>query len=180
MENHGPWEPLDAPGGPRPVNPDPLPERTTATRPGRVVEQGDEAGLRAALTEALGDGARTFTDPAGGRLRVTQALADHIVEKPEARWDGRERFWPLIPDLVEAPEEIWVGFARDKTTGKVALRRRYAKLLRIDKRRTIGLVADAEDGFWQGVTFFRGQPKSLARLRQGLRLYRRADDDGES
>lgn len=176
MESHGPWEPLDAPGGPRPVDPEPLPERATDIPRGPSIDRGDEDALRQALTNAIGGPARTLTDPAGGYLRVTQALADHIIEKPEARWDGRERFWPLIPDLVEAPEEIWVGFARDKTTGKVALRRRYAKLLRIDRQRTLGVVADAEDGLWQAMTFFRGNVRSLNNLRKGIRVYRRGEE----
>lgn len=117
---------------------------------------------------------RVFTDPAGGRVRVTQAIADHIIEDP-SRQDGREAFFPFIPEILERPQEIWVGFARDKGTGRVALRRRYVRLLKLGKNRTLGLVADAEDGFWQGVTFFRGDQRGVRRLRQGVRLYREGE-----
>lgn len=173
MESHGGFDELVAPGGPRPVQPADLPERTTSTRPAPAVPAGDEVALRETLREALGGrDERIFTDPTGERIAVTQAVADHFLADP-ARLDGRERFLPFIAELLEAPEEIWIGFAADKRTGRVAVRRRYATLLRLDKSRTLGLVADSADGFSQAITVFRGRPSGLKGLRKGVRIYRR-------
>lgn len=170
MENHGPWEPLEAPGGSRPDRPARLVPQETSIAPGRVAR--DEAGLRASLRTAIGGDERILTDPAGQRVAVTQGLVDHMLAKP-ARLDGREAFFSFIPELVERPQEIWVGFARDAGTGRVAVRRRYVKLFAMAGNRTIGLVADSEDGFWQAVTIYRGNPRGLRALRSGLRVYRK-------
>ena len=101
-------------------------------------------------------------------MRVGPALADHVAERP----DGRERFFPLIPELVEDPQEIWAGFVINSATGQVAVRRRYVKLLQFDRTRTIGFIADADNGSWSGLTFFRGKPDALNNLRWGFPLYR--------
>lgn len=137
----------------------------TARRPGE---------LRRLFRAAIGGDQRVSVDPAGGRVVVSQAIVDHMLEKPQRR-DGREAFFPLIPELLEDPAEIWVGFARSARSGRVRLRRRYVKLVRLDKRRVLGLVADADRGMWTGLTFFRGRPRGLDQLRQGLRVYRRGE-----
>lgn len=172
MESHGPWRPLSAPGGSRPASPARLSPVAPAAELGPRTKAGDESGLRAALRAALGgrDG-RILVDPAGERVNVTQALVDHMLAG-RARQDGREAFFPFIPELVEAPQEVWIGFAAAADTGRVALRRRYVKLLDLGRERTLALVADAEDGHWQAMTFYRGDARGLKRLRQGLRIYR--------
>jgi len=129
-------------------------------------EAKSAADVYALLRAAIDGQERIFTDPAGGRVLVGEAIADHIVESAK-RLDGRERFFPLIPEILEDPFEIWVTFAVNEQSGRYSLRRRYVKMIRIDKTRVLGLVADAWDGYWLGLTVFRGTKTALKRLRQG-------------
>ena len=116
--------------------------------------------------------ASTRSALAGSRLSVGQAIVDHMLVRG-GRLDGREAFFPLIPGLIEKPAEIWVGFAASTASGRVALRRRYVKLIRLDRTQTLGLIADLDGNRWSGFNFFRGRPAGqMSRLRQGLRIYR--------
>ncbi|RMD63279.1 MAG: hypothetical protein D6826_05405 [Alphaproteobacteria bacterium] len=38
---------------------------------------------------------------------------------------------------------------------------RYVKLFRVDKDRVLGFVADADQEYWSGLTFFSGRAQSL-------------------
>lgn len=171
MEKHGPWTALQAPGGPRPVNPGLLAARPATAGLGRRVRPGDEAGLRDVLRKAIGGDDVVMVDPAGGRVAIGQAMADHIAEDP-TRWNGREAFFPLIRELVEDPDEIWIGFASSAESGRVALRRRYVRLFDLGRRRVAALVADADGRNWSGMTFFAGRNITGA-IRTGLRLFNR-------
>lgn len=171
LERHGGWEPLDAPGGRRPV----LPGRLQAELPRAAIggqAGGNEERLREMLRRALGGDEAIFTDPTGARTVVGQAIVDHMLAD-RLRFDGREAYFPFIRELVETPAEIWVGFARDLKSGRVSIRRRYVKLLRIKDDRHVTLVADQVGGQWAGMTFFRGGVDYLDTLRSGLRIYQR-------
>lgn len=168
MERHGPWEALQAPGAAPPT------DLVQGVKPAAKLGKraADEAGLRDALRQALGADQAVFTDPTGGRVNITQAIVDHMLEKA-SRMDGREAFFPFIREVVEDPAEIWVGFAQSSQSGRVAMRRRYVKLLELGKDTTVGIVADVDGGQWSGVTFFRGEARAMKTLRQGLRIYRK-------
>ena len=168
MEGHGRFEPLSAPGGTVPRHPPVLPAADTETRPAEPVRT--EAALRAALRTAIGGDEKVFRDPAGGAVRIGQAIVDHMLADTN-RIDGRDAYFPLLPELIEDPAEIWVGFAAHEKTGRVVLRRRYVKIFALDKNRVIGLVADQDNGYWSGLTFFRGRKSPPAALRTGLRIY---------
>ena len=129
-------------------------------------------GPQAAVTRARM--ARAFEDPAGARVHVGQVIVDHMLEWPEPQ-DDRERFFPFIPELVGSPAEIWAGFARSAESGRVAFRRRYVKVVELDRDRAFAFVADSENGEWSGLTFICGDRRYLATLRSGLRLHRRGD-----
>lgn len=136
--------------------------------------RGNEAAMRATLRRALGGEEKTFTDPIGAKVVVNQALADHIAEDRKRLLDGRERFFPLLGEAIEAPAEIWVTWARDNTTGRVLLRRRYAKRFELEKDQALILVCDCDNGRWAGFTTFAGaKARTLAGVRQGRLLYRR-------
>lgn len=168
MEKHGSWTKLDLPGGNRPSAPGLLTSsKPTASLGGRVQ---DEDGLRAALRSAIGGDEKIFTDPVGGRVGVSQSLVDHMIANTN-RMDGREAYFPLIPELIEKPAEIWVGFAQSEISGRVLLRRRYVRLFDLGNDRTLGLVADLDRGQFAGTTFFRGNARGLQNLRSGLRIY---------
>ncbi|MBS4046178.1 MAG: minor capsid protein [Alphaproteobacteria bacterium] len=136
--------------------------------------RGNEAKMRATLRQALGGEEKTFTDPIGAKVVINQALADHIAEDRKRLLDGRERFFPLLGEAIEAPAEIWVTWARDNTTGRVLLRRRYAKRFELEKDQALILVCDCDNGRWSGFTTFAGaKARTLAGVRQGRLLYRR-------
>ena len=93
-----------------------------------------------------------------------QAIVDHILKDPAKRWNGREQYFTLIPELITDPYEIWVTFARSELSGRVALRRKYVKAIKIKGGRSVGLVAETQGGYWAGLTFFTAisdtQPRS--------------------
>ena len=99
-----------------------------------------------------------------------QAIADHILADT-SRWDGREAFWPLLREVVEAPAEIWVGFARSSASGRVALRRRYVRAVQVTRNRALVLVADADGREWSGITFHPAPLRRMATVRMGYRLF---------
>ena len=111
----------------------------------------------------------TFVDPLGNRVTVNQSIVDHTLEDAARRHDSREAHFPLIPETIEKPAEIWVGFSASRGTSRVWVRRRYARVVKTDKGRTIGMVADLDVGRWAVLTFFRGRTPS--RLRTRLRIY---------
>lgn len=128
-----------------------------------------EADLRRRLAQALGGDEAILSDPLGSPVAVSQAIVDHMLGDPR-RLDGRDRYFGLIPELVTQPQEIWVGFVRDET-GRVFVRRRHIRLVRVGRKTTVGLVADAEGGDWVAMTFFRGSVSAINGLRQGRRIY---------
>lgn len=180
---HDRFEPLEAPI-PRRDGLPPLDLQETATRPapppprhedGRPIAQA----LHRAFNRAVGADEGIFADPAGGRVSVTRAIVDHLLAKKTTNDVNRAIYWPFIPELVEKPQEVWVGFARDKVTGKVGLRRRYISFFNLGKDgsgkpRILALVADQEQGYWQGLTAFTGRPGTdLDRLRTGVLVYKK-------
>lgn len=133
---------------------------------------GSVSEMRQALRAAIGGEEKAFKDPFGDYVLVNQAIADHIAALPK-RLDGRERYFPFIGEAIEDPYEIWVAFARNELTGQVSLRRRYVKVLQMDKERVIGLVANTVNGVWIGFDVFRGKPSALKNLRKGQLVWGR-------
>lgn len=178
IERHGPFLPLIAPGAPAPRGLPPLPVDRATRRPLDPDRDMTEDKLRAILREALdGRDEAILEDPAGGHVLLGQAIVDHFMEDA-ARRDGRERYLPLLPELVTNPAEIWIGFAQSEASGRVALRRRYVKLVDIGGGRTLGLVADADGRVWSGYTFFISRDRRGSKnLRSGALLWRRAPTD---
>lgn len=168
------FEPLAAPGAtpvdqlpPLPVD---QPRAPLAPRPG----SWDEARQR--LREVMGDDQRMFVDPTGQTTVVDVGIVDHAEAKDAARIDdhlGRARYYPLLPELIEDPAEIWVGFAASSATGKVALRRRYVRIVEVGKDTYVTLIADRAGSLWKGLTFFYGRPGRARALRSGHLVYRR-------
>jgi hypothetical protein len=122
----------------------------------------DVPALRAALPEGI------YTDRLGERVNVTQAIVDHILEKPETRWNGREQYFPLIPDILSNPSEIWLGFVRHQD-GKYAIRRRYVTAYHVDenKNRMAGVLADTQDGNLVAFDVIHGSNLTGGRFRLG-------------
>lgn len=172
MEDQGPWTDL-SPWGPGAYGrAERLEGAKPNARPGKPIPRGNgPVALRASLRDALGGDDVGFTDPTGGTVMVTQAIVDHILEKPETRWDGREAFFPFIPELIQDPYEIWVSFAKSEVSGRIGIRKKYIKLLQFEKAKVVGLYAEARNGLWVGEGFFRGDVTALKNLRKGRLLY---------
>ena len=117
QEKHGGWEPLHAPGGNRPADPGSMGVAPAQADLGPRAPKGDEEGLRKTLRTAVGGDEATFADPLGNRVNINQSIVDHMLEDPARRHDGREAYFPFIPEAIESPGEIWVGFARSEATG---------------------------------------------------------------
>ncbi|MFV3126112.1 PBECR2 nuclease fold domain-containing protein [Niveispirillum sp. KHB5.9] len=169
------WESLPgfAPPPAQPLPPIPVDDPVAPLRPMPPV--GDEPALRDFVRELLGGDEGRMTDPLGTDVLLTQALADHVLEDPDKRWTARLSYWSLIPEIIADPAEIWIEFQRNAGTGRVGLVRRYVKLLRIGKTRTIPVVLTAQKGMWEGLTTFVGDASYVKNLRRGLMLYRRGD-----
>ena len=73
---------------------------------------------------------------------------------------------------LEPSSDRYVLWLKDTFgVANTAARRRYVRLVRLDRDRVLGLVADIDGGRWAGVTFFRGGLTGAANLRTGLRVY---------
>jgi len=176
MEDEGPWRELVARGAQALRRP----ERVAVDKPqaklARPGAKGDEAALRRALERAVGMAAGEdlveLVDPTGTTVIVTQALVDHMLEDA-SRQDGREAYFPFIRELIEEPFEIWVSFAQSETSGRVALRRRYVKVIELDKDRALGLVAELDQGHWAALTMYPGNVRGMSSIRRGRLLWGR-------
>jgi SPP1 gp7 family putative phage head morphogenesis protein len=172
IERHGSWQSLEPPW-PAPELLPPVPVDTPKARLADALAKGDAAGIRALVARVAGGIEAVLVDPLGARIHIGQAIADHWLEKEE-RQNGRERYYPLIPETITDPAEIWVGWARSHVSGRVELRRRYIKVIRIDKTRAFLFVADADGRHWSGITFFRSNDvNAIKAWRQGRLIFKR-------
>jgi hypothetical protein len=172
MEEQGAWKDI-YPWGPE-----------TYGRPGRIavdvpeatlgqpVARGDADALRFALRSAIGGDEAFLYDPLGEQVVASQAITDHMLAKA-SRMDGREAYFQFIPELIERPYEIWVNFAKHSASGRVALRKKYVKAIKIGKNRVIGLYAEIQNGLWVSGDFFREGLTGAGNLRKGRLLYGR-------
>lgn len=144
------------------------------------VDERDPVAIRQAFRRALGGppdqpASAIWVDPTGARIEITEALVDHILAKPE-RIAGRVRYFGLLQEAIEAPAEVWVSWTEDKQTGQVGLRRRYVKQVDIGGGRFLGVVIDARQRQWEGLTFVLSERgPGVGGMRKGLLLHRRKD-----
>lgn len=116
-------------------------------------------------TELLG---KVFKDPLHDPLILNEPFIDHL------QFDGRERFLPLIEEVVRNPYEIWLQVEKEKETGKIALRKRYISFIRAEKNRQLLLVAESARGQWTGYTiFYTRDVRYIDSVREGVLLYGR-------
>lgn len=160
--------------------PNPEPKLTRlATRAG--ININDPADTpeesRALLRRAIGGEEAIFEDPTGHKVRITMALSDHLMlDVDGAATTARHRrqctrFFELIPDLLESPQEIWLNFHRHES-GLMTLRRKYVSHYDLGKGRILVTVGFEHGGEWLGLTFFDSKVGYLKKLRAGIELYR--------
>jgi hypothetical protein len=171
MEDQGPWKDL-YPAGPEEYR-RPAKMPVDAPKAERGTLEHTETGLREALRRAVGGDSVSIADPTGERTLITQGIVDHVLAKADKRWDGREEYFPFIRELLEEPYEIWVNFAISEVSGRVGLRKKYVKVIRLGKNRLLGLYAEIQDGVWVSGDFFRGGMTAANNLRKGKLLYGR-------
>lgn len=132
-----------------------------------------DAELRDRLRQGIGGDSLILKNPAGESISLNQGIVDHMLEDPARRRNGREQYFSFLPELITDPYEIWVGFEKCAETGRVRIRERYVKELRLAKNKTLGLVAHITNNRWTGLTTFAGKASNQKNLRVGSLLWGR-------
>lgn len=143
-----------------------LPDKLTGSA--LPVPLGPELRTASQLRDAVPEG--IYRDKLGDSVGVTGAVADHILED-QKRQDGREQYFPLIPDVIEDSQEIWVGFMQFVDSGRVFIRKRYVKAYEIGKGRVVGILADTVKGQMVAFDVIRSHDLTGGRLRSGRLLF---------
>lgn len=150
--------------------------------PGRVVGDGAKAsvdysieqspmGMETALTGILGGEEKVYSfqskDFRYDVLVDAHNLASHI--NPD-----RAPYLPFLAEAMEDPAEIWLSFERNKVTGKVVLRQRIIKVVKLDKDRAIYMVLNARNGMMEAWTFMPvSDPGYINKKRVGKLVWQR-------
>jgi hypothetical protein len=148
------------------------PQKVPSDRP--VAKLGPPATTASQLAEqtrqAIGGAERVFILPDGARVLVdAAALANHLRKDL-----GRAVFLPFLPEVLEAPFEIWLSFERHPATGKVELRRRLVKVLDLGgKARPMVVTAQVVRGRLETYTYHPVRPNQIGKERVGKLLYGR-------
>jgi SPP1 gp7 family putative phage head morphogenesis protein len=143
-----------------------------ATRPAPAT-LGPRAHTPEQYREAIRPVLGMYTDPTGAVINVTDALVDHILADPKRMDDrARERYFPWIPDIIQAPREIWLGFLRHDS-GYYSLRRRYFAVYQMPggEDQVAGVVVDTVNNQFVALTAFQATDPTGGRLRYGRLLW---------
>jgi SPP1 gp7 family putative phage head morphogenesis protein len=172
---------------PAPPTNDPLPRpvkpraELTPLDPNRDAE----AQFKEKLRDVLQGDSRIFVDPLGFHNLVVEGNASHFANKQGRNQSDRFLTLGLLPEVLEDPHEIWLGFMRDQRTGKALARRRYLRVVDVELRgKTVKLVAVVDTGPRGGtlVTFFPATSDDNVNnsVRVGVRLYSAEAEKGKS
>jgi len=143
-----------------------LPKKLTGSKP--PVSLGPECRTVEELRKAVPEG--MYQDALGDFTNVTQTVAEHMI-KNHKRWDGREKYFPLLPDAIENADEIWIGFMQFEEGGRVFLRKRYVKAYEIEKGRIVGILADCTREQMIAIDIINRENMTGGRLRSGRLVY---------
>ena len=95
------------------------------------------------------------------------ALVEHIGKDLH-----RSRYIPLMPEVINSPQEVWASFEKHQGTGKVELRLRYIKEVSAEKGKSLLLVAQVVKGLIEAWTFIPSKPGNyINNQRKGILLY---------
>lgn len=116
---------------------------------------------------AIGGDQVTLATPDGVGVSIdAEILGDHV--------QPRRAIWlPVLKELVEDPQEVWLIFERNETTGQVALRRRHIAIYDTPQRdQRMLLVFQSYKGQFEAWTMVPvDRAGYLERQRAGLRLW---------
>jgi len=129
----------------------------------------------AALVATLGGQEKIFSfatpDFRYDLLVNAETLGQHIDS-------SRTPFLPLLPEVLEDPQEVWLRFEQHKGTGKVVLRQRIIKTVGLGKEKAVLVVADAKDGMFEAWTMLPvGKGPYLNKQRAGQLVYSQGQKD---
>ncbi len=109
------------------------------------------ASAEKALEKILGDKEKIFSFKAGDFrqdiLVNAASLANHIDL-------NRTPFLPFLPEALTDPQEVWLSFEQHKGSGIVTLRQRIIKMIQMDKKKGMMVVAQAVNGIMEAWTMF--------------------------
>jgi len=103
------------------------------------------------VRDAIGADTKTFNVHGMPVTIDAQALGGHLTKDPK-----RARYLPMLPDLLQNPQEVWINLFRNKKTGHYELRTRIIKVYTIEgdkSGRGLLAVAQAGKGFFKSWTF---------------------------
>ena len=112
-------------------------------------EAGSTAEARGMLEEIMGGPSKVYAcEAAGYRHDIVvdaQALATHVAL-------DRSRYYPLLPEVLEDPYEVWAEFRRHTATGRVLLELKLIKRFDLEDGRFIHAVATYRKGVLESWT----------------------------
>lgn len=149
--------------------PEILPARPAQARPA-VPPPSTPAEAEALLTRLFGAAEVALALPKNLSLYVNAAsLAGHFLKNME-----RARLLPLLPELLQDPDEIWQGFEVSERTGRMALRHYILRAIPLDKDRYLAMVAQVQGGRFEAYTFLEtNRLTAFNQWRSGKLLYGR-------
>ena len=146
------WERLTFGGFESIGRPDRIPVDVPIAVEGKHVR--DKAELVSKIKDIIGGEEKIFTYSGGGftysMVVNAEILARHLAL-------NRAPYIPFLPEVIEQPFEIWQSFERHKGTGKVELRHRFVKAVRLSKDQHLLVSVQAVDGRMEAWTFFNSK-----------------------
>jgi hypothetical protein len=152
------WRPAQYPHLPQKMAVNPLPVAL-------ATETRDPQSLRKLVPEGI------YTDVTGEAVNVTQKVVDHFLADVSRLEGGRQRYLPLLPDVIQNASEVWAGFIRHTGSGRVFLRRRYVRAYTVQKGRVVGVLAEVINGQIVAFDLIKSSDLKGGRLRSGRLVY---------
>ncbi|MDC8012928.1 PBECR2 nuclease fold domain-containing protein [Tahibacter soli] len=146
-----------------------LPVDTAVASP--LPATSDPTSIRNVWRDLYGEQS-VLADANGGRVVLSDRVVEHWLDAPAERLGGRERFLPLLRELIEQPAEIWTNWIVN-ARGRYELRRRFVKAVTLDDNQPVELVAESTaGGVWLRLAF---DADTVALARQGLLVWKRSE-----
>ncbi len=176
------WEKLTAGDWQSAGRPEQIPVDAAKAKIGAAVKGTGE--LESRLKTVLGADEKIFTFVETGLVQTgfkpvstfrydvlvnAEVIAKHIPA-------DRASFVPFLTELMHDPFEVWLSFERHKGTGRIVLRQRIIKAVKLKKNRGLLMVAQSVNGIMESSTMI--PVRSLTYLnnqRQGKLIWARQE-----
>ncbi len=155
--------------GPRPAMP---PEQATSLDAVLPDDLDDQAYMDAFLN-AFDTNGVAFADVLGEPLAINRELFLDAAGNPQLLRDGRHRYWRLLAEAIQQPDEIRALMLPDGDQYRI--HRRYIKRWLIDGQPYTS-VMDWQRGAWLDLSINVNTGTDLNTLRQGVLLYIKGAD----